>query len=115
MCGIVGIVRRNAGTTDQESARKMCALLAHRGPDDEGYFFGDRVALGMRRLAIIDVQRGHQPIHNEDRSLWVVFNGEIYNYREIRKDLEKRGHRSLATSNLFRRSSQIANANMPRS
>ena len=75
MCGIVGIVRRNAGRSDERHPRQLCALLTHRGPDDEGYFFGDRVALGMRRLAIIDVQRGHQPIHNEDRWNLPRFDG----------------------------------------
>ena len=93
MCGIVGIVSRDIGGIDAEQVRRMCALISRRGPDDEGYYFGDRVALGMRRLAIIDVQAGHQPVHNEDKSVWVVFNGEIYNYQELRRDLEKRGHR----------------------
>lgn len=98
MCGIVGIVSRDTGAADRQSLQQMCALLTHRGPDDEGFYFGDRVALGMRRLAIIDVQRGRQPIHNEDRSVWVVFNGEIYNYRELRKDLEKHGHQFSTSS-----------------
>ena len=70
----------------------MCASIRHRGPDGDGFYFGDSVALGMRRLAIIDVQAGSQPIHNEDKSVWVVFNGEIYNYRELRHALEKRNH-----------------------
>ena len=98
MCGIVGVVHRDASRTNEVCARRMCALLIHRGPDQQGYYFGDRVALGMRRLSIIDVQKGHQPIHNEDRSVWVIFNGEIYNYRELRKDLEKRGHRFYTRS-----------------
>jgi asparagine synthase (glutamine-hydrolysing) len=92
MCGIVGIVRRDAHGTDAECVREMCTRLIHRGPDDEGYYCGDRAVLGMRRLAIIDVRAGRQPVHNEDRSIWVVFNGEIYNYRELRSDLENRGH-----------------------
>jgi len=92
MCGIVGIVSQDVGNIDAESVRKMCRLITRRGPDDEGYYFGDHVALGMRRLAIIDVQTGHQPVHNEDKSVWVVFNGEIYNYRELRQELETRGH-----------------------
>jgi asparagine synthase (glutamine-hydrolysing) len=75
----------------------MCALIRRRGPDDDGFYFGDRVGLGMRRLSIIDVHAGKQPIHNEDKTVWVVFNGEIYNYRELRDDLQKRGHH-LATS-----------------
>ncbi len=71
----------------------MCAAIRHRGPDDEGLFVEPGVAIGMRRLSIIDLATGHQPIHNEDRTVWVVFNGEIYNYRQLREDLESRGHR----------------------
>jgi asparagine synthase (glutamine-hydrolysing) len=70
----------------------MCDVIRHRGPDDEGYWVDDGVALGMRRLSIIDLSTGHQPIHNEDGSVWIVFNGEIYNYRELRTELEAAGH-----------------------
>ena len=70
----------------------MCRTLAHRGPDDEGTFIANGVGLGSRRLSIIDVAGGHQPIHNEDRSIWIVFNGEIYNCRQLRALLEKLGH-----------------------
>ena len=70
----------------------MCSAIVHRGPDDEGVYLGDGVALGMRRLSIIDLEGGHQPIANEDGSVWIVFNGEIYNYRELRRELERRGH-----------------------
>lgn len=97
MCGIVGIVTGPAGPSERTTVQRMCAQLVHRGPDDEGFYFGDGAALGMRRLAIIDLPGGHQPIANEDRSIWVVFNGEIYNYRELRQELERRGHR-LSTS-----------------
>lgn len=97
MCGIVGVVHAEPGFADQPLVKRMCALITRRGPDDDGFYFGDRVGLGMRRLAIIDVHSGKQPIHNEDRTVWVVFNGEIYNYRELREQLEKQGHR-LATS-----------------
>ena len=71
----------------------MCAALVARGPDDEGTFVGDGAGLAMRRLSIIDLQTGHQPVSNEDGSIWVVLNGEIYNYRQLRNDLERRGHR----------------------
>jgi asparagine synthase (glutamine-hydrolysing) len=81
MCGI-----------DQPLVRRMCALIRRRGPDDDGFFFDSQVGLGMRRLAIIDVNSGHQPVYNEDRTVAVVFNGEIYNYRELREELLKRGH-----------------------
>lgn len=97
MCGIVGAVGNEVGRIDQALVRRMCVLITRRGPDDDGFYFGDRVGLGMRRLAIIDVRTGKQPMHNEDRTVWVVFNGEIYNYRELREDLLKRGHR-LETS-----------------
>ena len=90
MCGIVGSVHADPGQVDQPLVRRMCALIRRRGPDDEGFYFGDCVGLGMRRLSIIDVHAGKQPIHNEDRTVWVVFNGEIYNYRELREDLQKR-------------------------
>ena len=70
----------------------MCAAIRHRGPDDDGFYFNGPVGLGMRRLAIIDLKSGRQPIHNQDRTAWIVFNGEIYNYRELRDQLEKLGH-----------------------
>ena len=92
MCGIVGIVRNDRSDVDQALLARMCAAIRHRGPDDDGFYFNDAVGLGMRRLAIIDLKSGQQPIHNEDRTAWIVFNGEIYNYRELRDQLEKLGH-----------------------
>jgi asparagine synthase (glutamine-hydrolysing) len=71
----------------------MCNQIIHRGPDDEGIFVQEGAGLGMRRLSIIDLSGGHQPVFNEDRSAWIVFNGEIYNFLELRPDLEKRGHK----------------------
>jgi len=76
----------------QEQLHSMNATLRHRGPDDEGYYTAPGVGLAMRRLSIIDVAGGHQPISNEDGSVWVVFNGEIYNYQKLRDDLRKKGH-----------------------
>ena len=70
----------------------MCLAISHRGPDDEGYYFGAGVGLGMRRLSIIDVASGRQPVRNEDGTVWVVFNGEIYNFRELRREMEGHGH-----------------------
>jgi len=90
MCGICGIW--TVGPVDPHSVRSMNTALAHRGPDDEGYYVDDHVALGHRRLSIIDLKTGHQPISNEDDTLWIVFNGEIYNFLEIRADLEHKGH-----------------------
>lgn len=70
----------------------MCEVMVHRGPDDEGYYFDNKVALGMRRLSIIDLTTGHQPIPNEEKTIWVIFNGEIYNYLELRSNLIQKGH-----------------------
>ena len=78
--------------------KKMCRMIKHRGPDDEGYYVRGNVGLGMPRLSIIDVVGGHQPIHNEDKSLWIVFNGEIYNFQELRKRLIKKGHKFYTNS-----------------
>jgi len=76
----------------------MCDALSHRGPDDFGQWVDGRVGIGMRRLSIIDLQTGQQPITNEDGTIRVVFNGEIYNYRQLRKDLEAKGHQFRTTS-----------------
>jgi len=92
MCGIVGAVSTELGRIDQQLVGRMCALIRRRGPDDDGFFFDRQVGLGMRRLAIIDVNSGKQPVFNEDQTIAVVFNGEIYNYRELRTELLKRGH-----------------------
>ena len=98
MCGIAGIAHQEVGRIDHDLVRRMCALLARRGPDGEGFYFDDCVGLGMRRLAIIDVQTGQQPISNETKSIWVVFNGELYNYQDLRRDLESRGHHFATSS-----------------
>ena len=92
MCGIAGIVSLSDRPVLAEEVRDMCAAIVHRGPDDDGYYTGDGVGLGMRRLSIIDIDGGRQPVRNEDGSVRVVFNGEIYNFRELRQDLIKRGH-----------------------
>src|SRR2546428_342602 len=96
MCGITGWANLDPRTPPPDGAdellRAMCDRMIHRGPDSEGYVVGDGVALGMRRLAIIDLVTGEQPVYNEDESIAVILNGEIYNYRELRADLETRGH-----------------------
>ena len=93
MCGIAGIIAGD-GTAHVDAAqvRQMCAAIIYRGPDDEGIHVDGAVGLGMRRLSIIDVSGGQQPIHNEDRTVWVVFNGEIYNFLELRRELQAQGH-----------------------
>ncbi|MGC1978924.1 MAG: asparagine synthase (glutamine-hydrolyzing) [Candidatus Sulfotelmatobacter sp.] len=94
MCGIAGIVGAgDDNRIDYDVIHRMCQTLVHRGPDDEGMFVKDGAGLGMRRLSIIDLAGGHQPVFNEDRTAWVVFNGEIYNFRELRRELEQKGHR----------------------
>ena len=98
MCGIAGFVESSgASPLDTEGRerliQRMCDVIRHRGPDDQGTLVDAGVALGMRRLSIIDLSTGHQPIHNEDRTIWVVFNGEIYNFRELRNELAAAGHR----------------------
>lgn len=94
MCGICGIVQWGSSTApDPELVRRMNGLLVHRGPDDEGYYAGASCALGMRRLSIIDLSTGRQPISNEDGTVRIVFNGEVYNFQELRAELEGKGHR----------------------
>ncbi len=92
MCGIAGIVGTAGKPATFEELRRMCTTMTHRGPDDEGFYLNAEVGLGMRRLKIIDLETGSQPVRNEDGSVWVVLNGEIYNFKELRRDLEKRGH-----------------------
>src|SRR5207244_1253994 len=92
MCGIAGLARWNGQPVIEDEVRAMCRMMVHRGPDEEGVFLGPGVGLGMRRLSIIDLAGGQQPVSNEDGSVWVVFNGEIYNYRELRHELQQKGH-----------------------
>src|SRR5438270_1480651 len=94
MCGIAGVVRFSRNEqVDPATVRQMCPAMAHRGPDDEGVYTDGAVGLGMRRLSIIDLATGHQPISNEDGTLWIVFNGEIYNHASLREQLVQKGHR----------------------
>jgi len=93
VCGISGMMFHDRHRcVSMDVVRRMCRTLVHRGPDDEGYFSDRNVGLGMRRLNIIDLATGHQPISNENGRVWIVFNGEIYNYRELREDLIHKGH-----------------------
>ncbi len=99
MCGIAGYLQLDgAPAADLALLRRMNDALAHRGPDDEGYLVDGPVALGMRRLSIIDLATGEQPIHNEDKTVWVVFNGEIYNYRDLAAELRAKGHAFYTSS-----------------
>ncbi|MFQ5709115.1 MAG: asparagine synthase (glutamine-hydrolyzing) [bacterium] len=94
MCGICGVSYFDrAYQVDEPLILSMCDAIQHRGPDDDGWYVKGNTAVGMRRLSIIDLATGHQPISNEDGTIWIVFNGEIYNYLELRTDLEKKGHK----------------------
>ncbi len=92
MCGICGLLYKNGQTVQFPDLERMTAVLAHRGPDDYGYFHEGELGLGFRRLSIIDLSGGRQPMGNEDGSIQVVFNGEIYNFRELRSELTSMGH-----------------------
>jgi len=99
MCGICGVLALNgASSASQEEVRAMAAVLLHRGPDDEGFHVSAPVAFGFRRLSIVDLAAGHQPMCNEDGTIWLVFNGEIYNHAEVRPELERSGHRYTSRS-----------------
>jgi asparagine synthase (glutamine-hydrolysing) len=93
MCGIAGIFNPKAsGAVVLDSLKRMISLLHHRGPDGYGFYTHEQIGLAHARLSVIDLEGGWQPIHNEDKSLWVIFNGEIFNYKELRAELEERGH-----------------------
>ena len=99
MCGICGQVKiASDEPVDQEMIRRMARTMFHRGPDDEGYFFDRSLGFGFRRLSIIDLAGGHQPMADAEESVWIVFNGEIYNYQELRAELESRGHKFRTSS-----------------
>src|SRR5687767_15656572 len=91
MCGIAGKLSLS-GPVEQSLLERMCSVIEHRGPDSRGLFLDEGVGLGVQRLRVIDLQTGDQPIFNEDRSVVVVLNGEIYNYKELSEELRGRGH-----------------------
>src|ERR1700687_3625528 len=94
MCGIAGVLEFGRDTRANAAAlRAMGSVISHRGPDDDGFYTDGSVGIGMRRLSIVDVAGGHQPLSNEDGSLTIVFNGEIYNHLSLREQLIARGHR----------------------
>src|SRR5438132_12133435 len=93
MCGICGQLNfARSEPVEPDIVRHMTNSIAHRGPDDEGYFFSGPLGLGFRRLSIIDLAGGHQPMSDAEETIWVIFNGEIYNFKELRAELEQRGH-----------------------
>ena len=91
MCGIAGFMGQVENRADV--IRNMTEVITHRGPDSDGFFTDDNISMGFRRLSIIDLGAGHQPIYNEDKSLVLTFNGEIYNYKDLRKELIAKGHK----------------------
>src|SRR6476620_638076 len=93
MCGINGSINNSTEKADRGILERMNRAIIHRGPDEDGFYVKENVALAMRRLSIIDLAGGQQPIHNTDRTKWIVYNGEIYNFQQLRDDVEKRGHR----------------------
>ena len=92
MCGIAGIINHNNRHNEEEILAAMCGTMRHRGPDGSGTFAAPGVLLGHRRLAVIDLESGAQPLYSEDRALVLVINGEIYNFTELRRELVSRGH-----------------------
>src|SRR5712692_5513010 len=94
MCGIAGFYNYADSTAPAPVSlvERMCDVLTHRGPDDDGMYAAGPLAMGMRRLSIVDVAGGHQPISNEDATVWLVYNGEIYNFGDLRQELTDRGH-----------------------
>ena len=92
MCGITGVMQFGGGRVEPETLRRMCGAMIHRGPDDEGIYTDGSVGIGMRRLSIVDLATGHQPLSNEDGTIWIVFNGEIYNHAVLREKLQSLGH-----------------------
>lgn len=98
MCGICGIINKPGEKISETLIRKMCNVVMHRGPDEEGIFINENIGLGMRRLSIIDIEGGHQPMFNEDETVCVVFNGEIFNFQEEKKKLIQKGHKFRTNS-----------------
>src|SRR4030065_720916 len=99
MCGICGAVSSSPKPPlDERTLRQMCQVIAHRGPDDEGIYLDSQAGLGVRRLRIIDLVTGNQPVTNEDQTVRVVFNGEIYNYQALHADLVNKGHNFVTKS-----------------
>jgi asparagine synthase (glutamine-hydrolysing) len=98
MCGIFGVLHLDGSPVDGTALQAMAQVTAHRGPDDEGFHLAGACGIGMRRLSIIDLAGGHQPLSNADGSLTLVCNGEIYNFRELRRELQQLGHRFATSS-----------------
>ena len=92
MCGFIGFVDSINKKEKKEIIKKMADLIKHSGPDGEGYFVDNNIALGHRRLSIVDLKNGSQPMYNEDKTIAIIFNGEIYNHLKLKEELEKSDH-----------------------
>src|SRR5205809_8002988 len=97
MCAICGVIDKTGQPVSKDLVQTMARTMRHRGPDDEGAYVAGAVGLGFQRLSIIDLRGGHQPMSNEDDTLWIVFNGEIYNFQSLRKELEQTGRHRFKT------------------
>src|SRR5690348_13990391 len=95
---MVGFINNDGSVADRAILEKMNRAIIHRGPDEDGFYLNRNVGTAMRRLSIIDLAGVQQPIHNADNTKWIIYNGEIYNYREIRRDLDRRGHKFYTNS-----------------
>src|SRR5205807_1893759 len=99
MCGIAGQFNfQRREPVERETIVRMARSIAHRGPDEDGYFFEGPVSLGFRRLSIIDLAGGHQPMSDVEETVWIIFNGEIYNFKELRAELQNKGHQFRTNS-----------------
>ena len=85
MCGITGLLYKDGTKPEKRLVQAMSRTLYHRGPDEEGYYFDSCIGFGIQRLKVIDLYTGTQPIHNEDKTIWTILNGEIYNYKDLKK------------------------------
>ena len=98
MCGFAGYINKDSKTKKTQTVKKMLNRIIHRGPDSSGIYVDELVALGFRRLSIIDLEGGSQPIYNEKKDKAIIFNGEIYNFQELRQELKKKGHKFATKS-----------------
>src|SRR4249920_2475999 len=92
VCGVIQVVGEARLPVEQQKLDRMTDAMTHRGPSDRGTYLAPGIALGVRRLSIVDVEGGHQPFANEDGTIWAIQNGELYNHAELRKGLQSRGH-----------------------
>ena len=98
MCGLVGFIDKTSKKDKKNIIKNMADVIIHRGPDGEGFYVDDSIAMGFRRLSIIDLKGGNQPLYNEEKDMVINFNGEIYNYKELKEELIRKGHKFKTNS-----------------